>query len=778
MIRNLLSLALAFVSTASAAYELGPELQLSREITEFGSVLPTIENTPDVAISGKLAVAAWALGERNIAWSYSTDAGASWGYGDRLPRPIELHGFSFPTICSGPSETFHIATHQKNSYGQETIALYKLTWQTDNFSVTGPELLVPSLHFNQGRYQFPRLASDPSSGDLYLSYTLFEGGTRPTHSWIYFMARLNGAWTTPMTLSDGASNGSSILVGPNQEVYVIWEDFAARKIVGRKSQDNGQSFGTPFVIGSTNENFTLPPGVQQDNRLNPLYPCSERDLAQNYPSVAVDWSSGPSRGKLYAVWSEQAVGSVTPTPVLVREVEPNGSPEQAMRVPIGAQLTGTATYVHGEGGEQDVFYFDGVQGETISFDGHLSTFCGGYFIVENWRVPLLHRTMSRVTDPPTPPVVFTIPSNRKYYFAFTGGGVSIGYNVRLRKLIVDPSSIARDHRDVVMASSADGGLTWSPKMLVNDDPPLFDNYLPRVAVDGLGGVHVAWYDRRDDPEHGLNYKVYWRYSGDRGGSFQPSIALSEAISVMPQSLERAWIGDYLALGATPNGAIALWSQMQTNSAYPSGTDQDINLRQVTAERAIVVTVDKLRVTDSAKWVRLTWRASSPEQIWSFNVFRSETKSGDYEMIGTVSGDGDGRGHYEYFDDDLSNNDVVSYRLQVVQTDAAVFWTDPISTSTSGGSGSSFDFGRLRQDSATGTVLLEIHSNEAGPLTIRIFDVRGAEVRTLHESSTQTDLLELRWDGCHNDGRKAVSGVYFVEATRASQRKIAKVILAR
>src|SRR5438105_99687 len=70
------------------------------------------------------------------------------------------------------------------------------------------------------------------------------------------------------------------------------------------------------------------------------------------------------------------------------------------------------------------------------------------------------------------------------------------YALSLRELAMDSSPAARDHRDVVLVRSTDGGATWSDKVRVNDDPPRFDNSLPEVEVDGRGRVQVAWYDRR------------------------------------------------------------------------------------------------------------------------------------------------------------------------------------------------------------------------------------------------------------------------------------------
>jgi hypothetical protein len=93
---------------------------------------------------------------------------------------------------------------------------------------------------------------------------------------------------------------------------VVWEDFAARQVLGRKSTDFGISFAAPFVVSDMFDNLMVSPGYLGGHQ-NPIYPCAFSDLVPNFPSLAVDRSSGPQRGSLYATWTEYAHGTETPT---------------------------------------------------------------------------------------------------------------------------------------------------------------------------------------------------------------------------------------------------------------------------------------------------------------------------------------------------------------------------------------------------------------------------------------------------------------------------------
>ena len=62
------------------------------------------------------------------------------------------------------------------------------------------------------------------------------------------------------------------------------------------------------------------------------------------------------------------------------------------------------------------------------------------------------------------------------------------------------------------------------------------------------------------------------------------------------------------------------------------------------------------------------------------------------------------------------------------------------------------------------VLLAMH--EAGPVTVRVYDVQGRLVRTLHDGALAAGRHELPWNGTDDAGRAAPSGVYFVRMAHA------------
>ncbi len=82
--------------------------------------------------------------------------------------------------------------------------------------------------------------------------------------------------------------------------------------------------------------------------------------------------------------------------------------------------------------------------------------------------------------------------------------------------------------DIYYRNSTDGGKTFSPAKLLNDDDPkaLASQFLPAISVAPNGRVDVAWWDFRDDPGNYVN-DVYYTYSNDNGKTWSKNIRITD-----------------------------------------------------------------------------------------------------------------------------------------------------------------------------------------------------------------------------------------------------------
>ena len=97
----------------------------------------------------------------------------------------------------------------------------------------------------------------------------------------------------------GRSIGASPAVGPNGELYVSWNDYAANAIVFNSSYDGGRSWGVPVTISRKTLPFDI--GIPAESFRGALV----------YPSLDVDRSNGPHRGRIHCSWMDLTPANVT-----------------------------------------------------------------------------------------------------------------------------------------------------------------------------------------------------------------------------------------------------------------------------------------------------------------------------------------------------------------------------------------------------------------------------------------------------------------------------------
>ena len=127
---------------------------------------------------------------------------------------------------------------------------------------------------------------------------------------------------------------------------------------------------------------------------------------------------------------------------------------------------------------------------------------------------------------------------------------------------------AAGNENIVVSHSVDGGSTWSAPVRVNDDPGTARQWMPDVAIDPDGRLHVAWEDDRTG-----QHNIYYANSTNGGVTFGPNVRVSTVGT--PLSYIRP--GDYFAIEAAANGTVAVvWTDGR-------GTDLDIYFASLPAE---------------------------------------------------------------------------------------------------------------------------------------------------------------------------------------------------
>lgn len=634
----------------------------------------------DIAAHGNNILVAWNDGEGfndftgdTQGYAYSTNGGATFTDGGKLPKPAGFPTFIWTSdplvtvnektgefwyagLCSPSSTTNGIAV-VKGTFSGPT-----LTW--------GEPVIVRDESNGNFFLDKPWLVADSLSGNLYLTYTEFGPGTDE----INFKRSIDGGatWGADIKINagteDGAVQGSRPCVGPNGEVHVAYyligagdSDFMRYRV----STNGGTSFGALTNAASFHPNFgTGAPGFN-------------REMGIQFPSIAVDRSTGANRGRVYVAWNEtvnwlnEPFSQTSP----VAESESNNTPGTADPITIGNPVTGNLT--DSSNGENDYFSFTATQGSTYLFWADqvgsliytMRIFCSD----QNTRLAFSGDTQFGGTQGF---IVWTAPANGTYYLrmanlppigsnTYTTGAYRV-----LTRLFAGAPARARDTRDAFVSSSSTNGLSWSVPSRVNDDAGLFDNWLPEVEVGANGIPYVIWYDWRDAAAScgGMSH-VYLARSDNAGANWVSLGPITEVQSDWTNGFSNIAPnqGDYLAIYANDAAVYNAWSDARNG-------DPDVFV-SVWPLAVTPVQISLATVSAFPDRVEIAWYAGG-DPLDQATVQR-RTEAGDWSDLATIYVDGSDR--LEYVDSGVAAGTRYAYRLRIVDGGAERFvgetWVD-------------------------------------------------------------------------------------------------------
>ncbi|MEP7132799.1 MAG: sialidase family protein [Acidobacteriota bacterium] len=325
---------------------------------------------------------------------YSTNGGTSWGGVDLpLPAPIGTNGIDFgsdPTLAFDSSGNLfygYIVVHFSNGNGingtQMAVARSTnggRTYQTVTFF--GFE--GGSSHFNDK----PMITADanprsPFRDSVYIAWDAASGGSAGGG---VRLARStdHGATFTTTRIDDPRGPGRAIaavpFVGPQGQLYVAWNDYAANTIAFTRSTDGGATFAPPSVIAAKKIPFDI------------AIPAELTRAALVYPACDVNRSSSNHPGRLYCSWMDLTAQGTTD--ILISHSDDNGSSWSASRS-VGDTLAFAVDRfnqwlsVDPTSGEVTVSFYD-TRNDTTGFrymtDTYLSRSLNGGTTFKNVRV--------------------------------------------------------------------------------------------------------------------------------------------------------------------------------------------------------------------------------------------------------------------------------------------------------------------------------------------------------------------------------------------------------
>jgi hypothetical protein len=541
---------------------LGPDALINdRSVDQFAcgpcSNRPLSQSETTIAALGRYVLAGWnntrgfCFAGAIQGYGYSVDRGLTWKDA-RDPPALDTggryRGDPVHAVNARTGEFYILGLYEGSPSG---LALARGHFDDDAFVFDDNRLIAAGT--GGDFLDKPWMAADSSSGNLYVTYTRFSTlfGDR-----IEMIRSVDdgASWDPPVVISPPASyglvQGSRPAVGPNGEVHVVWYEAGAVQshMWIRTSLDRGQSFTPDVRIADFYENrLSGSPGFHRPGGIS-------------FPSIAVDRSLGPHRGRVHVAWDESVNFLDAPFTELTAksEVESNDTYGRATPFTVGDVVRGTFLTTS----DIDIFRFSALQGQTVVFVTDSST-TSSPFVMRLVCGPAGSASSSlflTYTGGQHPGLVFTVPNDGEYYLRLTPASETPPrYKILTAFDTPSPGERARDHRDHFAAWSDDGE-TWSAPQRINDDPPWFDGEFPEITVDGNGFVHAFWHDFRDDFECGARSTEYLVTSTDGGVTWGANQRISDALSFWSiNSCGDANQGDYQGITSDGGTVYPCWA---------------------------------------------------------------------------------------------------------------------------------------------------------------------------------------------------------------------------
>ena len=633
------------------------------------------------------------------------------------------------------------------------------------------------------------ITCDSSAGGLYVTYTEF--GTTDN---IDFQRSTDGGrtWSAPVAISSagdaGRVQGSRIVVAGDGAVHAAW--YAVDAVTDeddlryRRSTNRGASFGAEVTPVKFNSQFgTGAPGFN-------------RERGVNFPSLTVDRTTGPHRGRAYLAWQEcwHFLGTALPPAgaTNLSEVENNGSAAGATAFTPGQTLRGTLTPA-GSVTDQDWFACPLAAGKNLVVWADSVTLGGWYLRL------LAPDGVQRLCLGGNPSGgannyaywTFTAPVSGTYYLRMLEvSPVTIGYRIRTA-LGVRGSERGRDQRDAFVAWTDDGA-AWSAPVRVNDDAVGYDNWLPELGAGSDGCVYATWYDHRDDP-WGSTTNVYLSRSCDGGATWAASRAVSSAPSNFTTSGTNIApnMGDYAHVASSGTKLYPVWADGR------SVTSVDV-WSAVVPLTAGIATTPPDTVVNAPGTATFGWTLTSDNPLFAGNygVALSSERAWPLPAASSVTlGNGSstlpgGAAAGVWWSADVVVPDTAASgpnRIGLTLTSpggvvlARSFFTvtaAAIAVGVGGAPATTLSLGASRPNPAFGEARLAFTLPHAGRVRLTIYDLTGARVRTLHDGVAPAGLTTAAWDGRDERGRGVRAGAYFYRLEFEGQSLARRLVYMR
>jgi len=204
--------------------------------------------------------------------------------------------------------------------------------------------------------------------------------------------------------------------------------------------------------------------------------------------------------------------------------------------------------------------------------------------------------------------------------------------------------------------------------------------------------------------------------------------------------------------------------------------------EVSIDAALPVELTSFTATAGADQVILEWITESEWDNQGFYVERREDPAAQFERItqSLIAGAGNSSESraYSWVDRQVENGHTYWYQLVSVDFGGDSRTYGPVSATPIETLPRSYGLSQNYPNPFNPETWILYQLPEPALVSIKIYNIRGQQVKNLREEEQSSGIYRVRWDGHNHQGNPAASGVYFCRMTSGPFTKTIKMILLR
>jgi len=175
-------------------------------------------------------------------------------------------------------------------------------------------------------------------------------------------------------------------------------------------------------------------------------------------------------------------------------------------------------------------------------------------------------------------------------------------------------------------------------------------------------------------------------------------------------------------------------------------------------------------------VELEWETTLEIAHAGFNIFRKSGSDQEYRRVNEHLLKSDGTKKYRYIDRSVKVGETYLYKLEDVSINGDKAQHDPITVFVA--RPKEYKLYQNYPNPFNPTTHIEYQLPEEAMVTLKVYNIKGQEVKTLVDEHKEAGYHAVTWNGLDNNGTSATSGIYYYRLVTGTHVEIKKMVLLR